>query len=120
MTASIRGRAVKVGPYKAKNERTNSRWKSDQEPTFQRWGNWAGQRGLDRDDDARAGISLGKIDARGTEHGPYGAMDHFDDMATNEGSSRRRLYVGGLGKMIDQRHNDDEIRGIFALAGFQP
>lgn len=119
VTVSIRGRSVRVGPYEAKKERTNPRWKSDQDPTFQRWGNWKGQRGLVRDDDAGAGVPIGKIDARGTEHGPYGATDHFDDMATNDGSGRR-LYVGGLGKMIDQRHNDNEISGIFASAGFQP
>jgi hypothetical protein len=119
VTGSIRGRAVRVGPYEAKKERTNPRWKSNQDPTFQRWGDWKGQRDSARDDDAGAGVPLGKIDARGTEHGPYGATDHFDDMVKTDPSGRR-LYVGGLGKMIDQRHNDNEISDIFTSAGFQP
>jgi hypothetical protein len=43
-------------------------------------------------------------------------MDHFDDAIRSE--EVRRLYVGGLGKMIDQAQHQREIAEIFT--GFNP
>ena len=71
-------------------------------PTFQRWGDWSGDR----------------APASGTtspnEQGPYGALKHLDEMKDGGRTDGKRLYVGGLGKMIDQEQNDAEIRELFA------
>ncbi|PHH85988.1 hypothetical protein CDD83_10895 [Cordyceps sp. RAO-2017] len=103
LRGSIDGRPIKVGPCEPKKPRTR-RWGNDDSPVFQRWGNWGSRPGDGRDGGKRI------------EQGPHGALDHFDDMV--HGSEGRRLFVGGLGKMIDQAHNTREIKEIFA--GFNP
>ncbi|KAK3330010.1 hypothetical protein B0H66DRAFT_542549 [Apodospora peruviana] len=62
---------------------------------FQRWGDWTGDKHQTQPD----------------EQGPYGALKHVDE--AKMGADNRRLYVGGLGKMIDQEQNDAEIRALF-------
>ncbi|GKT65545.1 RNA recognition domain-containing protein [Colletotrichum tofieldiae] len=116
LDTSIRGRPLKVGPCEPKKQQA-SRWKSDKEPIFNRWGNWSGQRVHVGEDSKDKGVPIGKIDKRGIEHGPYGAIEHFDDVAATD-TDGRRLYIGGLAKMIDQQHNQNEMREI--LAGFNP
>ncbi|KAI6376572.1 hypothetical protein MCOR25_002782 [Pyricularia grisea] len=122
--ASIRGRPLKVGPCEPKQNARggNNRWKNSNEssraePAFKRWGNWSGQRtSSSRDADEEGnGVTIGMMEQRGIEQGPYGAIKHFNQFLTTGG---RRLYVGGLGKMIDQQHNQDEVREI--LAGLNP
>lgn len=61
------------------------------------------------------GVPVGIIDERGIEQGPYGAIEHFSQSHVTSG---RRLYVGGLDKMINQQHNQEEVREI--LAGSHP
>ncbi|KAK4207092.1 hypothetical protein QBC37DRAFT_434022 [Rhypophila decipiens] len=76
---------------------------STNKPTFQRWGDWNGE----RSDRSPAPASQ-------TEQGPYGAIKHLSEMKNGEMGDGKRLYVGGLGKMIDQETNDVEMREIFA------
>ncbi|KAJ0108241.1 hypothetical protein J7T55_000207 [Diaporthe amygdali] len=47
----------------------------------------------------------------GTEQGPYGALDHLNEV--RKVGAPARVFVGGLGKMINQVENDKEIRGYF-------
>lgn len=74
---------------------------STNRPTFQRWGDWSG----DRTPAGAAGQN---------EQGPYGALQHLDETRNGEKMDGTRLYVGGLGKMIDQEQNDAEIQELFA------
>ncbi|KAK7747352.1 hypothetical protein SLS53_001605 [Cytospora paraplurivora] len=71
-----------------------------------RWGDWKGSRarspGRQPDDDEQPG------------QGPYGALHHIDEV--KRAGTPARVYVGGLGKMINQEENDKEIRGY--LEGF--
>ncbi|KUI62051.1 Polyadenylate-binding protein RBP47A [Cytospora mali] len=93
----IQDRPVKAGPCQPKG--AERRWKSDDyKPTFQRWGDWKGSRAMSR------------ADAQ-PEQGPYGALGHMDDIKRSENPAR--VYVGGLGKMMNQEENDKEIRGYF-------
>ncbi|KAJ0275762.1 hypothetical protein COL940_008673 [Colletotrichum noveboracense] len=48
---------------------------------------------------------------------PYEAMGHFDKVVGTDGDGRR-LYIGGLTRMIDQQQAQEEMRDI--LAGFNP
>lgn len=73
---------------------------STNRPTFQRWGDWSGDRS--------------PAPAAQNEQGPYGALKHLDEMKDGGRTDGKRLYVGGLGKMIDQEQNDAEIRELFA------
>ncbi|KAH9232593.1 hypothetical protein K456DRAFT_1750946 [Colletotrichum gloeosporioides 23] len=86
----IRGRPVKVGPCEPKKQRQR------------RWGNWTGQQ--------EPGVE-------GTGDSPYEAMGHFDKVVGTDGDGRR-LYIGGLTRMIDQQQAQEEMRDI--LAGFNP
>ena len=88
----IHGRPLKTGPCKPKNARGPSSY----QPTFNRWGDWSG---------ADNGAAL-------TDQGPAAAMKHLSDALTSD--QKKRLYVGGLGRMINQVENDKEIRGLFA------
>ena len=108
LRASIDGRPIKVGPCEPKkqNDRHMNR-KGDF--AFNRWGDWNSQ-------STANDVTIGRLDGRGTDQGPYGALDHFDDMLENYDG--RRLYVGGLGKMINQVQHNREINEIFA--GFSP
>lgn len=119
LDASIRGRPLKVGPCEPKKQQQRTataatagggRWKSDREPAaFQRWGNWSGQRDRAGGDDSE--------DKGGVEQGPSAAIEHFDEVVATD-TDGRRLYVGGLAKMVDQQHNQDEMREI--LGDFNP
>ncbi|OHF00909.1 RNA recognition domain-containing protein [Colletotrichum orchidophilum] len=113
LEARLRGRPLKVGPCEPKKQ-NRSRWQSDREPAFNRWGDWSGQRkgdGEQREAPARpAGNS-------GIENGPYGAIKHFDEVAATDNDGRR-LYVGGLDSMVDQAQHQDEMQQI--LEGHKP
>lgn len=100
-SASIQGRTVKVGPCQPKRAGTAGR-SDDYTPTFQRWGDWKG---------SRPGGLAERCPGEGIEQGPYGALDHID--AVSKGDAPARVFVGGLGKMINQKENDKEIRGYF-------
>lgn len=102
---TIRDRPVKVGPCKPKG--AEKAWKKpDYKPTFERWGDWRGQR--PDGDDGRPPKS------QTPEQGPYKAMEHFQGV--KESGARARVYLGGLGKMINQGEHDDEVRNL--LEGF--
>ncbi|OAQ96945.1 hypothetical protein LLEC1_04674 [Akanthomyces lecanii] len=62
---------------------------------FNRWGDW----------------NSGRDQQRGDRQGPGAALNHFDENMQEDG---RRLFVGGLGKMIDQEHNRVEMEAVFA------
>lgn len=95
----IQGRPAKVGPCVPKG--AERRWKSaDYTPAFNSWGDWKGSREA-RDEGAPLRC----------EQGPYGAIDHIRDMRT--AAPPPRVYVGGLGKMINQETHEREVRGYF-------
>jgi hypothetical protein len=114
--ASLFNRAVKVGPCHPKSSsqreqrEPGSRWGSsrgaggdrDYNPTFQRWGDWKGG-------DSPSGQREG-------EQGPQGAMRHLD-ARSHRNPDKAQLYIGGLGKMINQEHHDTEMQEI--LSGFE-
>lgn len=100
---TILDRPVKVGPCQPKG--AERRWKSDgYKPTFQRWGDWHGSRGKGFGQDGGAAVDS-------HEQGPQGALDHLEEV--KKGDPPPRLYVGGLGRMINQEQNDAEIRVYF-------
>ncbi|EQL02662.1 Nucleotide-binding, alpha-beta plait [Ophiocordyceps sinensis CO18] len=79
---------------------------------FERWGDWAATSG---GGSAEARATPVQANSKGVEQGPHGALNHFDDMVEHgHGHGGRRLYVGGLRKMIDQAQNNREISDIFA------
>ncbi|KAK1624331.1 RNA recognition domain-containing protein [Colletotrichum phormii] len=108
LDARLRGRPLKVGPCEPKKQ-NRSRWQSDREPAFNRWGDWSGSRGEGGDEAGRSPARTGRNG--GIESGPYGAIKHFDEVAATEGDGRR-LYVGGLGPMVDQAQHQDEMQEI--------
>ncbi|KAL2882724.1 hypothetical protein SGCOL_001935 [Colletotrichum sp. CLE4] len=108
LDARLRGRPLKVGPCEPKKQ-NRSRWQSDREPAFNRWGDWSGSRGEGGDEAGRSPARTGRNG--GIESGPYGATKHFDEVAATEGDGRR-LYVGGLGPMVDQAQHQDEMQEI--------
>jgi RNA recognition motif-containing protein len=102
----LSGRPIKIGPCnpKSSSNSSQSRWGSSREradynPTFQRWGDWKG---------AEAPVAP-------DEQGPNGAIRHFKQRA--RGGDGTQLYIGGLGKMIDQPQHDSEIQEL--LTGFE-
>ncbi|KAI8299443.1 hypothetical protein K4K61_010644 [Colletotrichum sp. SAR11_59] len=101
LCVDIRGRPVKVGPCEPKKQRQRV-WGREAEPNDKRWGNWTGQQ---------------EPGAEGTGDSPYEAMGHFDKVVGTDGDGRR-LYIGGLTRMIDQQQAQEEMREI--LAGFNP
>ncbi|KAJ5183154.1 RNA recognition motif domain protein [Penicillium capsulatum] len=72
---------------------------------LKRWGDWHSH----SRDDARP---VTPIDSRGLESGPHGALNHFNDIIDHY--TGRRLYVGGLGQMINQAQHNIEIALLFA------
>ncbi|RCI09387.1 hypothetical protein L249_3722 [Ophiocordyceps polyrhachis-furcata BCC 54312] len=108
LVTEIGGRSVKVGPCEPKKY-SGSR---DESFAFQRWGDWR-VKGEGEREEGRGRRHGGY---HHTKQGPYGALDHFDDMVND--FSGRRLFVGGLGKMSDQAQNSREVREIFQ--GFNP
>ncbi|KAI8254784.1 hypothetical protein K4K56_008237 [Colletotrichum sp. SAR 10_98] len=101
LCVDIRGRPVKVGPCEPKKQRQRV-WGREAEPNDKRWGNWTGQQ---------------EPGAEGTGDSPYEAMGHFDKVVGTDGDGRR-LYIGGLTRMIDQQQAQEEMQDI--LAGFNP
>lgn len=111
------GREVKCGPCvpKARPERGE---------TFRRWGDWKGSNpppsprttGVDYNPGDRdfeivedGGASLASPQAIISTGGPYEALKHWEGMA----DAKRRLYVGGLPRMADQRTCDSAVRKLF-------
>lgn len=110
LSAAISGRPIRVGPCEPKKQH-DRRLNREDDFAFKRWGDWTSQ-------PSSSEITTGRLNSTGVEQGPYGALDHFDDMVENyEG---RRLYVGGLGKMINQAQHNRDITELFAGAGFTP
>lgn len=102
---TIRGRPVKVGPCKPKG--AERAWKDpNYTPTFQRWGDWRGER--PRRDGRRS------YESQQPQQGPYRALQHLRHV--KETGAPARVYFGGLGRMINQEEHDKEIRGY--LEGF--
>lgn len=93
---TIRGRPLKTGPCQPKGR--EKRWqRSDHTPAFSRWGNWDPEGGNVR------------VDGQG----PTGAEEHLTDVVRNWKDNRSRVFVGGLGKMINQGQNQEEMRRLF-------
>lgn len=89
----ILGRPLKTGPCKPKAWQSQGKQARQYRPTFERWGNWNGD-----------GVQL-------SGQGPVGAEEHLMEVIQKE--QRYRVFVGGLGKMINQAENDKELRAIF-------
>ncbi|KAI6769569.1 hypothetical protein HG530_004198 [Fusarium avenaceum] len=106
LSAVVYGRTLKVGTCEPKKPRRGFR---DEGSTSRRWGDWNVRPSED-------GIPIDKVNGIGEGKGPYWAIDHFEDVVRNPGG--RRLYVGGLGKMVDQAQHQEELRQI--LSGFKP
>ncbi|KAM3507935.1 hypothetical protein MY11210_006927 [Beauveria gryllotalpidicola] len=129
LDVSIGGRPLKVRPCEPKKPRASAggaRWgreggadSASSSPArsgnnnnssggdgqgFNRWGDWNSSR--DRDSQQQQQSRRG-----GDRQGPGAALDHFDENMQVDG---RRLFVGGLGKMIDQEHNRVEMESVFA------
>ena len=106
------GREVKCGPCEPKS-------RPDRDETFRRWGDWTGPNPLpaaksspgDRDFEIveDGGASLSSPQANTSSGGPYEALKHWEGMA----NAKRRLYVGGLPRMADQRTCDSAVRKLF-------
>ncbi|KAJ0278659.1 hypothetical protein CBS470a_009683 [Colletotrichum nupharicola] len=94
--SSLQGRALRAEEAAAESLGREA------EPNDKRWGNWTGQQ--------EPGVE-------GTGDSPYEAMGHFDKVVGTDGDGRR-LYIGGLTRMIDQQQAQEEMRDI--LAGFNP
>ncbi|KAJ6042957.1 RNA recognition motif domain protein [Penicillium canescens] len=105
LSATISGRPIRVGPCEPKKQ-GDRHYNRQDSFAFRRWGDWS----------ATSEITIGQISGKGIEQGPYWALDHFDDMIQSH--EARRLYVGGLGKMINQAQHNREITDLFA--GFSP
>lgn len=89
----ILGRPLKTGPCKPKAWQSQGKQARQYRPTFERWGNWNGD-----------GVQL-------SGQGPVGAEEHLIEVIQKE--QRYRVFVGGLGKMVNQAENDKELRAIF-------
>jgi RNA recognition motif-containing protein len=107
LQATIRGRAVKVGPCHPKTQ--NRQGYAQATPTFERWGNWNSRARDERKGSRPNGSS-------GMEHGPEAALEHFEGQLGDQ--ARRRIWVGGLPKMVDQRQNQEDMQHI--LKDFKP
>jgi hypothetical protein len=103
----IRDRPVKVGPCKPKG--AERAWKNpNYTPTFQRWGDWRGNRPTG--DDGRLPANSEPL------QGPYKALQHFQEVKKSCAPRACRVYFGGLGRMINQVEHDKEVRSY--LEGF--
>ncbi|ODA81264.1 hypothetical protein RJ55_04228 [Drechmeria coniospora] len=111
LRASIRGRTLKVGPCEPKKPRVRRDWPErdsgavEDRFVFQRWGDWKSAGRTNKAGD-------GGEDASKVEQGPQGALHHFKNIL--DGYEGRRLYVGGLGRMVDQEQNHGEVSELFA------
>ncbi|CAK7206653.1 hypothetical protein SEUCBS139899_009457 [Sporothrix eucalyptigena] len=117
LVATVRGRPLKVGPCQPKQQgqrREGNRWgpSSDSASNSQsnnnnnRWGDW--KKGTD-----------GRNGNYNTS-GARGQLDHFNSVYSNDRQepNGKRVYIGGLGKMVDQEQNQAEIAEL--LAGHNP
>ncbi|KID85787.1 RNA recognition motif domain protein [Metarhizium guizhouense ARSEF 977] len=104
LSATISGRPVKVGPCDPKKQRDRG-GNHEADSSSRRWGDWSTQ-------SSDGGIATGRFNTKGAEQGPYWAVDHFENMV--ESHEGRRLYVGGLGRMIDQAQHNREITELFS------
>lgn len=92
---TIRGRPLRTGPCEPKGR--DKRWQGHRKLLFTRWRNWDPEGG----------------NVETNSQGPAGAEEHLLDVVRNWKNNRFRVFVGGLGKMINQVHNDQELREIF-------
>ncbi|KAL2125221.1 hypothetical protein VTJ04DRAFT_1586 [Mycothermus thermophilus] len=102
----VQNRTLKVGPCNPKSTPRSARrpWADRGQLAFNRWGDWTPEK---------------RAAAEPEEQGPYGALQHHAVETSTlqpDGRHVRRLYIGGLGKMYDQTHNQAEMKEI--LAGF--
>ncbi|CAK7269795.1 hypothetical protein SEPCBS119000_003753 [Sporothrix epigloea] len=117
LVATVRGRTLKVGPCQPKQpgqRRENnggSRWgpsqrDPEQDALSNRWGDWK----------KSTGARTASLDTSG----PRGALEHFNNWSGHERQvpSGRRVYIGNLGKSVDQEENQAEIGQL--LAGYNP
>lgn len=111
LSAEIDGRYVKVGPCEPKKQ-SNRRFNGESDYAFQRWGDW-NSRSRNNDNDTGS-----RTHGQGIEQGPTGALNHFDSIV--EDQKGRRMFVGGLPKMINQAQHNSEIAELFAAVGFNP
>lgn len=105
LSATINGRDLKVGPCEPKKPREKRH-----ETAFQRWGDWRSGPGPNGDESPRSGNGYNRRD--NSEQGPRGALNHYEDAV--DGNDGRRLYVGGLPKVVDQAQNAEEMGELFA------
>lgn len=108
LSAQIDGRDVKVGPCEPKKQPSRRPIRHD-EYAFKRWGDWNSQT-------HNAEISGDRSTGQGVQQGPMGALNHFNDIVDN--TQGRRLFVGGLPKMINQAEHNSEIAEL--LGAFKP
>ena len=99
------GRSVKLGPCNPKTSsqrREGASASPAPRSTFDRWGDW------------RSGSKPAASEEQ-REQRSYGTQRRTTVGEAKEGvvQNNKRLYVGGLGEMIDQEQNDAEIREIF-------
>ncbi|KAL2270999.1 hypothetical protein VTJ83DRAFT_370 [Remersonia thermophila] len=102
----VQDRPLKVGPCHPKSTPRSARrpWADRGQLAFDRWGDWTPEK---------------RRPAEPEEQGPYGALQHHavETAALHaDGRHTRRLYIGGMGKMYDQAHNQAEMKEI--LRGF--
>ncbi|RGP74861.1 rna recognition motif domain [Fusarium longipes] len=108
LSATVYGRTLKVGPCEPKKPRERRGFQSE-DATSRRWGDWNAAK-------SSANSNGSQTNGRSETKGPNWAIDHFEDVTRDNGG--RRLYVGGLDKMIDQAQHQEELAQIFT--GFKP
>ncbi|KAF4995881.1 hypothetical protein FGRMN_4838 [Fusarium graminum] len=108
LRATVYGRPVKVGPCEPKKPRERRGFRDD-DSISRRWGDW-------NVGSSKGGAPVRQTNSKGERKGPYWAIEHFEDMLRNPGG--RRVYVGGLGKMVDETQHQEELAEIFT--GFNP
>ncbi|XWW98803.1 hypothetical protein V2A60_006806 [Cordyceps javanica] len=128
LDVSIGGRPLKVRPCEPKKPRASTggaRWgreggadsgssspaRNSHNNSSSRNNDNSGQQGFNRWGDWNSNRDGQQQQRGGDRQGPGAALSHFDENMQEEG---RRLFVGGLGKMIDQEHNRVEMEAIFA------
>jgi len=106
LSAVINGRELKVGPCEPKKPRAKRH-----ETAFQRWGDW---RSGSTDENGETQSPSRQLNG---ERGPRAALDHFEEVLDGQNDGRR-LYVGGLTKVVDQAENAEEMKQL--LQGHNP
>ncbi|KAG8674826.1 hypothetical protein FPOAC2_00861 [Fusarium poae] len=108
LSATVYGRNLKVGPCEPKKPRERRGFQNE-DATSRRWGDWNTKSSTN-------GNNMSPNNGKSENRGPNWAINHFEDVTRDHGG--RRLYVGGLGKMIDQAQHQEELAHIFS--GFTP